>query len=200
MAMPRVNLRLTLVVLALFAFGAPGVAAEPAIDVKVQQTAEGIYVVTGSFDVGSTSEAVWQVLTDYEAIGRFVSSISRSTIKKRESGRILLEQEGVGRAWVFSRRLHILLDVQEHEQQAISFRDVCGESFKTYEGRWQLSAKPGGTRVAYELRAVPSGRQPGFIARTVIRKNVEGLLGDVRREVMGRFGQRNTMSKAGGLQ
>lgn len=188
--------RATLAVLVLFALGTPGVAAEPEINVKVQQTSDGTYVVDGVFDVGSTSEAVWQVLTDYEGIERFVSSVSRSAIRTRDTGRVLLEQEGVGRAWFFSTRLHVLLDVQEEDRRTISFRDVCGESFKAYEGRWQISAVPGGTRVTYELRAVPSGRQPGFIARTVIRKNVESLLGDVKREVVARA-EHSAQSKTG---
>lgn len=192
-------LRATLVLLVLFAFGTPGVAAEPGISVRVQQTPEGAFVVDGVFEVGSTSEAVWQVLTDYEGIGRFVSSVSRSAVRTRRSGRVLLEQEGIGRAWVFSTRLHVLLDVQEEDRHTISFRDVCGESFKAYEGRWQISAVPAGTRVAYALRAVPAGRQPGFIARKVIRKNVESLLADVKREVVARA-EHNAMSKTGDNQ
>jgi hypothetical protein len=67
------------------------------------------YIVTAQFDVNADPETAWQVLTDYEGIARFVSSIRDSTIKAREPGRVLLEQRGVGRAWIVSLPMHVIL-------------------------------------------------------------------------------------------
>ena len=69
-------------------------------------------IVEAAFDVNVPTPLAWEVLTDYEGIGRFVSSIRQSTIKKREVGRVLLEQHGVGRAWIVSLPMHVVLDVR----------------------------------------------------------------------------------------
>lgn len=82
--------------------------------------------------------------------------------------------------------MHVVLDVRAHEQRVLAFRDVCGKSFSTYEGAWQLSAIEGGTRVTYRLKADPAGRQPAMLAKSAIRGSVKQLLDEVREEMLAR--------------
>ena len=166
--------------------GVPAVGAITPVDVDVQNGADDTYVVDAGFDVNVPAPIAWEVLTDYEGIGRFVSSIRQSTIRKREAGRVLLEQEGVGRAWIVSLPMHVVLDVREQDQRVLTFRDVCGKSFTTYEGTWELVTAGSGTRVTYRLKADPNGRQPALLARSAIRGNVKKLLGEVRQEILAR--------------
>ena len=67
-----------------------------------------------------------------------------------------------------------------------SFRDVCGKSFTTYEGTWELTTIDGGTRVTYRLKADPNGRQPAMLARSAIKGSVRKLLDEVRNEMLAR--------------
>jgi hypothetical protein len=160
--------------------------ANTPINVDVARSADKAYVVDAAFDVNVPAPIAWEVLTDYEGIGLFVTSIRHSTIKEREPGRVLLEQHGVGRAWIISLPMHVVLDVREHEQRVLAFRDVCGKSFSSYEGAWGLSAIAGGTRVTYRLKANPTGRQPAMLAKSAIRGSVRQLLDEVRAEMLAR--------------
>jgi hypothetical protein len=162
---------------------APVLGANTPINIDVSRGADKAYVVDAAFDVNVPASIAWEVLTDYEGIGQFVSSIRQSTIKEREPGRVLLEQRGVGRAWIISLPMHVVLDVREHDRRVLAFRDVCGKSFSTYEGAWELSTIAGGTRVTYRLKADPTGRQPAMLAKSAIRVSVKQLLDEVREEM-----------------
>ena len=165
---------------------APMLGANNPVSVDVENGAGKTYVVDAAFDVNVPASLAWEVLTDYEGIGRFVSSIRQSTIQKREAGRVLLVQHGVGRAWIVSLPMHVVLDVREHDQRMLVFRDVCGKSFTTYEGTWELTTIGSGTRVTYRLTADPNGRQPAMLARSVIKGSVRKLLDEVRHEILAR--------------
>jgi hypothetical protein len=164
----------------------PMLSANPAVSVDVEDTAGKTYVVDAAFDVNAPAAVAWEVLTDYEGIGEFVSSIHQSTIKKRESGRVLLEQHGVSRAWIVSVPMHVVLDVREEGQRTLIFRDVCGKSFSTYEGAWELTAIEGGTHVSYRLKADPNDRQRAMLARSAMRSSIRKLLNEVRNEILAR--------------
>ena len=173
-------------IVALSILCAPGLGAEDAINVEIARAADKAYTVDAAFDVNVPASIAWEVLTDYEGIGRFVSSIRQSTIKRREPGRVLLEQHGVGRAWIISLPMHVVLEVREHDERVLAFHDVCGKSFSIYEGAWELSAIDGGTRVTYRLKADPTGRQPAMLAKSAIRGSVKTLLDEVRQEMRAR--------------
>lgn len=179
-------LHLTGLIVVLSILGAPALGANSPVSVDVGRGADQTYVVDAAFDVNVPTPLAWEVLTDYEGIGRFVSSIRQSTIKKRETGRVLLEQHGVGRAWIVSLPMHVVLEVREQDQRLLAFRDVCGKSFTTYEGTWELTTIGGGTRVTYRLKADPNGRQPAMLARSAIRGSVKKLLDEVRSEILAR--------------
>ncbi len=165
---------------------APALGANTPITVDVERAVDKAYTVDAAFDVKVPASIAWEVLTDYEGIGRFVSSIRQSTIKRREAGRVLLEQHGVGRAWIISLPMHVVLEVREHDQRVLAFHDVCGKSFSVYEGSWQLTPIAGGTRVTYRLKADPTGRQPAMLAKSAIKGSVKTLLDEVRKEIVTR--------------
>jgi carbon monoxide dehydrogenase subunit G len=173
-----------LVVLSILS--APALGANTPISVDVERAVDKAYTVAAAFDVNVPASVAWEVLTDYEGIGRFVSSIRHSTIRRREPGRVLLEQHGVGRAWIISLPMHVVLDVREDDQRVLAFHDVCGKSFSVYEGSWELSPINGGTRVTYRLKADPTGRQPAMLAKSAIKGSVKTLLDEVRKEILAR--------------
>ena len=177
------------ILVALSVLSAPALSANSPVNVDVERGADQAYMVDASFDVNVPATIAWEVLTDYEGIGRFVSSIRQSTIKKREAGRIVLEQHGVGRAWIISLPMHVILEVREQDQYVLAFRDLCGKSFSTYEGQWELAAAGPRTRVTYRLKADPTGRQPAMLAKSAIKGSVKKLLDEVRQEILARAGR-----------
>src|SRR5688572_22331792 len=116
------------------------VHANTPVSVEVNRADDKAYTVEAAFEVTAEPGVVWGVLTDYEGITRFVSSIRQSTVKQREAGRVVLEQYGVGKAWIVSVPMHVVLDVREQGSRVLAFRDLCGRSFSTYEGQWEIAA------------------------------------------------------------
>lgn len=171
---------------AISILSAPASGATTPIIVDVERAVDKAYTVDATFDVNVPASIAWDVLTDYEGIGRFVSSIRQSTIKRREPGGVLLEQHGVGTAWIFSVPMHVVLEVREHDARTLAFHDVCGKSFSVYEGAWELTPIDGGTRVTYRLKADPTGRQPALLAKSALKGSVKTLLNEVRQEILAR--------------
>jgi carbon monoxide dehydrogenase subunit G len=163
----------------------PAYANTP-VSVEVNRSDDKAYTVEAAFEVTAGPDIAWKVLTDYEGIARFVSSIRQSTIRRREPGRVVLEQHGIGKAWIVTVPMHVVLDVRERDERVLLFRDLCGKSFSTYEGQWDIAADGDRTRVTYRLKADPTGRQPAMLARSAIRGSVKKLLDEVRTEILAR--------------
>jgi hypothetical protein len=120
-----------------------------------------------------------------------VSSVRKSVVLERGSDYVLLEQEGSGKVFVFSKRIHVVLRITEVDQQSIVFHDVSGRDFTSYEGRWDISETGGLTHVSYQLDATLRSKKPGFLVRGSMQGSARELLEQVRAEIVRRaFGPR----------
>lgn len=174
----------------LLAAGAAALLAASAVRaqvaVAVSAGAEGEYRLTGRFGVDARPELAWSVLTDYEGLSGFVSSIRASRVLSRDGEGALIEQEGTGRFLFISRRVRLRLAVRERAPSSLSFEDIDGGQFRVYRGSWTITPEGEGCVVDYELVARPEpSLAPDFAAARALRKSVQRLLGEVREE-MGR--------------
>ncbi|MDI6758013.1 MAG: SRPBCC family protein [Endomicrobiia bacterium] len=129
--------------------------------------ARGVYSVTARFSVAAPPEKVREVLTDYESIPAYSSSVVKSEIKSRKNSNVILEQVGSQRILpIYSVNVHLLLTVEETED-GIEFEDISGRDFRIYRGRWKIAAIQGGSEVEYFLTAQPAFYVPGFIANMI---------------------------------
>lgn len=158
-------------------------AAPPAVTVVSHKG--GAYQIEGSFRVEAPPPVAWAVLTDYDNLPSFVSSMKSSAAFRDRTGRLLVTQEAVGRAGPFSRTLNVVLHVTEAGPARLEFLDVCGESFHSYAGAWTIAAEGTGVRVTYTLEARPRSSPP-FFARSILSSNARGLLDQVRLEMQRR--------------
>ena len=153
---------------------------EPMISVRER---DGVYRVTASFDVPETPEVVREVITDYPSIPRFLPDVRTSDVLEREAGYALVEQEAVSRFMLFSRRIHLVLRVEEGADR-IRFRDTCNRSFVQYEGGWTMTRDDMRTHVVYELTARPAFNVPALILRKLLDRDaslmIERLRGEIR--------------------
>lgn len=156
------------------------------VSLRIQEDRPGWYVMEGSFTVIATPETAWEVLTDYDHIGRFVSSIRTSRVLERHPDHIVLEQEASGGVLVFRRRTSVALVIYEEPLRSIWFQDTSGKDFLSYAGAWRIEPQPRDLRVEYRLEAAPRFYVPGFLARGIFRKSAERLLDEVRLEMMKR--------------
>ena len=171
--------------LSLLAAGFLAAASAGAVPVAVSlaSAAHGVSLLEGTFSTSASREKAWQVLTDYDQLPLFVSSMRSSRVRERQGGAVLLEQEAVAGLLFFRKKVRVTLDVREEPPGRLSFSDSTGKTFEVYEGSWELSDGGGGTLVTYKLRAKGGSGAPGFVTRAVSRKAVSGLLAEVRAEM-----------------
>jgi hypothetical protein len=168
-------------VAAAASFAAPQASGQEAPRVAVQEL-DGVYVVEARFEVPQPPSVVLAVLTDYEGIPRFMPHVRSSIVRSRHEGGAVVEQEAVSRVLMFSKRVHLLLEV-EQTGDALRFRDACGRSFTQYDGAWTVAEGDGRTVVTYELRARPSFDVPGFVLTKLLKRDSVQMIERLRAEM-----------------
>lgn len=159
----------TAVILGSVLAGLSSAGAQPLADVAVHES-NGIYRVAATFSVSQSSAAVMGVLADYDQIPRFMPDVRTSTVLERDDHYAVVEQEAVAKFLMFSKRIHLVLEIHE-TPGALRFRDRCGQSFSSYEGRWTVTEAGGRTHVTYALTARPAFEVPEFLLRRLLKRD-----------------------------
>ena len=180
MVMVQALLTMVAALAATIVFASP--ADEPQI--SVVETA-GVYRVTASFTVAAPPVTVAMVLTDYERIPQFMPDVKTSQVRSRTDAGLVVEQEAIAKFMMFSKRVHLVLDVNE-DGVTIRFRDRCGKSFATYEGTWRLTGEGPKTTVVYELSAKPTFEVPGFVLKRLLKRDAAVMIERLTAEIVGR--------------
>ena len=141
--------------------------------------------MTARFRVPEPTTVALAVLTDYEGIPRFMPDINTSVVLERTDGRAIIQQEAVSRVLLFSKRIHLVLEIDEGAN-TLRFNDRCGRSFARYEGIWRVSDRNGMTEIQYELVAQPSFDVPEFVLKRLLKRNSEQMIEQLQREIAGR--------------
>jgi ribosome-associated toxin RatA of RatAB toxin-antitoxin module len=142
----------------------------------------GVYTVMARFIVDESPSAAWAVLTDYEHIPRFMPGVRTSVIRERGAGWALVEQEVESHLLLFSKRIHLVLRIEE-QLDALIFHDRCGGSFARYDGAWRLSSEEGHTVITYELTAEPSFDVPSVILKRLLRRDSGRMIASLKQEI-----------------
>jgi carbon monoxide dehydrogenase subunit G len=179
----------TLLLVVLVALTGAGAAhAAPAPDVTVQEKG-GVFTVTAQFAVAAPPAAVLAVLSDYERIPQFMPGVKRSVVKERQGSHAVVEQEAVSRVMLFSKRVHLLLDIHE-QPESLAFHDTCGASFHSYNGSWRVVPSADGSTVVYTLSAAPAFDVPGFMLTRLLKRDSVEMIDSLQKEVASRTQQR----------
>lgn len=145
----------------------------------------GTFNVTAAFAVSESPQTVIAVLTDYERIPKFMPDMQVSRVIERTASGVVVEQQAVSRFMLFSKTVHLLLDVQELGL-AIRFRDRGGKSFASYHGGWTISQHDSLTVVDYQLTAKPSFEVPAFVLKRLLRRDSTLLIDRIKAEIVSR--------------
>jgi ribosome-associated toxin RatA of RatAB toxin-antitoxin module len=168
----------------LMSMGLAAATPPPPPDVTVAAR-DGLYHVTATFRVSQPASVAFAVLTDYEQIPRFMPDVRKSQILERREHITVVEQEAVARMMLFSKRVHLVLEIEE-APQAIRFHDRCGRSFEHYEGAWTLAEKDGYVEIGYTLTAKPTFDVPEFLLTRLLRRDAQTMIERLRAEIAGR--------------
>lgn len=173
----------TLLLLAA-AMAMPAAAQEPPAAVTVRE-AHGAYVVEARFEVAASAGVVREVLTDYAGIPRFMPGVRSSVVRQRSGDHVIVEQQAESKFLLFSKTVHVVLDVTEGER-VITFRDLCGKSFKRYEGAWMLAGDGARATVIYTLTADPAFAVPPPVLRRLLDRDARQTVDHLRAEAVRR--------------
>ena len=154
-------------------------AAAPQVSVREDR---GTYAVTARFEIPQTAAAALAVLSDYERIPKFMPEVQSSVVVEQADGRTFVQQEAVSRFMMFSKKVHLLLEVTR-EPGTIRFVDRCGKSFVSYQGAWRAVTEDGRTIVSYELSAKPGFDVPEFILKRLLKRDSAQMIERLRREI-----------------
>jgi hypothetical protein len=157
-------------------------AAVPGEPVIAVHEADGEYRIAARFTVPEPAGVARDVLTDYANIPRFMPDVQTSVVLERQDHRVRVEQEAVSKYMLFSKRVHLLLDVEEGAE-VIRFQDRGNRSFVYYEGSWTIAAGPGHTELAYALAARPAFSVPGFVLRKLLNRDAALMIERLRTEI-----------------
>jgi carbon monoxide dehydrogenase subunit G len=162
--------------------GAAAAAADPATPQISVREDRGTYTVTARFEIPQSAAAALAVLADYEQIPKFMPEVLSSLVVGQSGDRTLVQQEAISRFMMFSKKVHLLLEVTR-EPGAIRFVDRCGKSFASYEGAWRAVTEDGRTIVSYELMAKPGFDVPEFILKRLLKRDSAQMIERLRREI-----------------
>ena len=154
-------------------------ASAPAVTVREEG---GVYSVAARFQVPQSPALALAVLTDYEQIPRFMPGVETSIVLERASGLVIVEQEAVSHLMMFSKRVHLVLEITE-SADTLRFRDRSGRSFARYEGSWQLCDENSQTVILYDLTAQPSFDVPQYLLRRLLKRDAGLMIVGLRREI-----------------
>lgn len=157
----------------------------------------GGYRVDASADLDADDIVVWETLTDYSGLPRFVPGIrSVRVIETHEDAgkqRLLIEQSGELRFLFFSRRVRVLLDVQQQPRSRVEARalprpagDAADEAqLDQFEGTYTLMPIPGGVRLGYRASFTPAFALPPILGSLAVRRTMqtqfEAMLAEIDR-------------------
>lgn len=170
-----------LLLLVLAAAVAPATAAAGQAPVVSVHSIAGVYTVEARFEIAAPPEKVREVLTDYAGIPRFMPDVRKSIVRERKGARVLVEQEATSKVLMFSKTIHLLLEVHEGPD-VLTFRDTCRKSFSIYAGAWTLMAEGADTAVTYTLTAKPAFSVPPFLIKRLLDSNARDTIDALRAE------------------
>jgi ribosome-associated toxin RatA of RatAB toxin-antitoxin module len=171
----------------LAAQAAPGRAADE-FSVEAERRGERVDVRARAV-IAAPPAVVWEVLTDYEHLPRFVPGIAKSVVRLREGSRVLVDQSGEARFLFFSIPIEVQLEVIERPPQSISSRAIGG-NVRHMSGRYDIQpdAQRGAVLLRYLGQIEPDFELPPLIGVVALRNTAEEQFAAMVAEIERRAG------------
>jgi ribosome-associated toxin RatA of RatAB toxin-antitoxin module len=154
----------------------PDVGTLQAVEVHIEKVSQRQRLITAQVKIPQSSEQVWKVLTDYEALADFIPNLAKSSRLEHPSGGIRLEQIGSQRLLRFNFCARVILDLEEFFPKKISFQMVEGD-FKDFSGSWCLEPYADGdfmgTYLSYTVKVWPKLTMPVTIIERRLSKDIK---------------------------
>jgi carbon monoxide dehydrogenase subunit G len=135
--------------------------------------------------VASPIADTWAVLTDFEHMPQFISTVKVSTVKMLEPNRLELTQSSESRVGLFSAQVSSVRLVELAPTREIHLKLISGD-FKAFESTTRLSEEPGGTLVTYHGEYVSSKWVPPVVTGGLIAEQTKKFWSELLAEAQRR--------------
>jgi ribosome-associated toxin RatA of RatAB toxin-antitoxin module len=137
-------------------------------------------------------EVIWQTLTDYENLPRFVPGMEKSQVLRRDGKTVVVEQVGRTSFLFFSYPIHVVVQAEEDHPRRLRIRLVSG-TLTQLESIYRIESVAGHDE-EFLLRwtAIMEADLPVplFVAVRLVRMDAEeqfgGIVAEVERRTRGR--------------
>ncbi|MDC3011028.1 SRPBCC family protein [Synechococcus sp. AH-736-G21] len=122
-----------------------------AIEQTMERLPQGTRRLAAELKSSLPVQLLWDVLTDYENLSRFIPNLSTSELIQRQGQTVRLQQVGSQQLLGLRFSAQVQLELTEYRQDGLlQFRMVKGD-FRRFEGSWQIRQRPHGSSLLYEL-------------------------------------------------
>ena len=142
--------------------------------------------------VTASPQAVWQTLTDYANLYKFIPNMTSSKILESRGNRKVIEQIDSRQVFLISITSRTKLAIQETAQKQIDFRLIDGDLAKM-EGYWKIEPvstaprrPPTQVLITYTVNAQPNSSTPADAFYGIFKEALGGTLQAIKKEIKSR--------------
>jgi len=142
--------------------------------------------------VTASPQIVWQTLTDYANLYKFIPNMTSSKILESRGNRKVIEQVDSRQVFLISITSRTKLAIQETAQKQIDFRLIDGDLAKM-EGYWKIEPvstaprrPPTQVLITYTVNAQPNSSTPADAFYSIFKEALGGTLQAIKQEVNNR--------------
>lgn len=135
--------------------------------------------------IAASIKEVWDVLTDFDNLPRYISNIAASKVLSRQGNVVRVAQTGKAGFGPFSLEFQSTRELTLTPYEKFESRMVEG-NMKRFRGTTRLEEKDGVTRIRYQSEAVPDTVMPLGLARSTIESETREHYLEIAREVLRR--------------
>ena len=161
---------------------APDAVDDVSVRVEIQ---DGVVRIEAEAIIPASAREVWDVLTDFENLPRFISNITASKVLARHGNVVRVAQSGKGGFGPFTFEFQSVRELTLNPVEGFESRMVEG-NMKRFRGITRLESAAGATRIRYQSEAVPDTVLPLGLARSTIESETREHYLEIGREVLRR--------------
>lgn len=159
----------------------------PAQDVTVQaRKTDAGYVVDAAFTVPASVDIAWDVLTDFDGMGGFISSVEASRIVNRSGNTFEVDQQGRGSLGPLRFTFTNVRRVELMPRSEIVSTLVRSDNLKSSDFTTRLAPQGQGTAVTVQGAFTPTWFASTVLTVDEVRARVGRLYAEMRSEMVRR--------------
>lgn len=144
-----------------------------ALDMQISVARRGEVLLLDAVFVAPVSQReAWVVLTDFDAMSRFVPNLDESRVAARNGERLRVEQRGVARWGPLTHSFTMVRDIQLAPIDEVRSQSVGG-TMRQVQSLTRLAAVSGGTEVRHHIEFAIDTWMPDVLIEPFLRHEVK---------------------------